>query len=218
VVQFSRLLDGLAVLLVAVVIGRVLWPKRRSYFIGVRLIVIAYVLETLWAIINPATFKLPWWIGLVWFAPILEESLRIGALHRERFSLPTDWLFLGLGFAIFEAVLKLLQIAFALSRDAMLPTALLFTVTVPFMLHVGLSVLGGALVSRAWPAPVVFVSTTTLHLLNNWRAYEITQQTVASNVFSMMIIQGAVVASISAAVLLAFVRVTTPPQHGNTPP
>lgn len=212
------LLYGLVVLVVVLAAGRVFWRDRQAYFLGLWTSLICFFLETVWFVVNPATMRLPWWVSFIWLAPLLEESIRIAAMRRMRSSKPADWIFFGIGFGGFEAMLKLLQTSFAVSRNSALPDYLPVTVVIPFLLHVFLSVVAGGLLNRGWAPFAVLSITVALHVLNNWRAFEITQQTDVPFAATLLIGQGLIVGALCALVVWTSRRVTTAAPHANTPP
>jgi hypothetical protein len=214
----ARALDGLIALFVVVIVGRVIWRRRKAYFRGVWMMAIATFIQMAWYVFNPTTLQIPFWVLFIWAAPMLEEMLRLAGLRQLRSQTPSDWLLFGLGFGLFEAVLKLLVLIVTFSRNPDLPHWVALGTVVPVFLHIGLSALAGLMLRDNRPSVLIFLVTLPLHALNNWRATEIMQQTDVSRVAEMMAVQGVVAATFCAVMVWLSRGVTTEPSHANTPP
>lgn len=214
----SHALDALFVLLFVLLYGRVAWPKRAAYFRGVSIMALATIIEIACIVFKPPALQIPLWVVFILAAPILEEALRITGLRHLRSRAPSDWLLFGLGFGLYEMVLKLLQLAALLYRNSGLPSWVLLGPLVPVFMHVGLSALAGLMLRDGRSPLLVFLVTTPLHALNNWRATEIMNETEMSGAALLMAMQGVVVVVFCAAAIWLSRRVTSAAPHANTPP
>jgi hypothetical protein len=214
----SSLLDLGVALFVVVIFGRVAWRRRKAYFFGVSAVAIAFVVEALWLVVNPTTLRIPFWITFIWLAPMLEEALRVAFLRRAQLVTLTDWLLFGFGFGLLESSVKLLQFGFLISQRPGLPPWLLLGAIVPLLLHAFLTLVAAKMLASGRSAIVVLGVTTTLHVVHNWRAFEIMDETSNSTVAMMMLIQATVVAILLAGVWWLLHRVTTAPPHAKARP
>ncbi|MBY0569415.1 MAG: hypothetical protein K2P70_19050 [Hyphomonadaceae bacterium] len=213
---------GVAIAIVLVIfIGGFTGRYREDVHFGLWPAVIAYAIVLF--VYGPVSRAYPEagsiWIAMIGVAPLVEEFARV--LFFKSNGAPVSavrWLFVGLGFGLFETVLKfndLLVQVFTLNE---LPARILVFPLVPLTLHVLLSVTACWALRAKWSGLAVFGLTWTLHAAHNTSALLIPNAEMS--MVDPLMRAGIYVALISIIVVYARRRdpVTTPHLHANTAP
>jgi hypothetical protein len=143
--------------------------RRRAYLFGVGSAASAYVVAILATIIIASLFPAtPGWVGVIVLAPLIEESARlVGADTAYRRGNWGQWAAFGVGYALFEAGLKLADGVALVATSGLEHWLRILTPIVPFLLHVFLSMLMCLLLHRGASLLGAYLVTLGLHAAHN---------------------------------------------------
>lgn len=218
--QIGSSLIGVALVLVPLIwLGGFAGKNRDYYYSGLFPAVVAFVpvLFVYFPISQLYPPAAATWVAMLAVAPLVEELVRIWFFQRAGPPAKSiHWVLVGLGFGLFEGLLKFNDLLALVFMRNELPARMLVWPIAPVALHLFLSVVACWTLRAGWSAPKVFVLTWTIHFAHNTSALLLPNET---GHIADPLIRAAIYIALTA-LLLSLARrgdpVTSTPPHANT--
>lgn len=220
--QIGTSLIGVALAVVLLIwLGGFAGKNRDYFYFGLFPAVVAFA-PVLFIYVPIATAYPPagaQWVAMLVVAPLVEEAVRIWFFQKGGPPAKSiHWVLVGLGFGLFEGLLKFNDLLVFVFMRNELPAHMLVWPIAPVALHLFLSVVACWLLRAGWSAPKVFALTWAVHLAHNASVLLLPNET--GNVADPLIRAAIYIAVV--VLLLSFARrgdpVTSTPPHANTAP